>query len=164
MDREQRTEIILRLYEQGHGCNAIARAIPCAPGTVTTTVRGNGGTFNNDQTKAATQARVEAAKAAAAETADALISDIQALRARAWAPTVDYIATDDGVQEIHRPLPNATDTKYLYNSVEGAARSIERLKAISGPATTNTTASILGQALTTLGNLVERDREETGGI
>lgn len=163
MDREQRTETILRLYEQGHGCNAIARAIPCAPGTVTTTVRDNGGTFNNDQTKAATQARVEAAKAAAAETADALVSDIQALRTRAWAPTIDYIATADGVQEVHRPLPSATDTKHLYNSIEGAARSIERLKTISGP-TTNNTQSILGQALTTLGNLVEQDRQETGGI
>lgn len=164
MDREQRTEAIMRLYEQGHGCNAIARAIPCSPGTVTHTVRNNGGTFNNNQTKAATQARIEAAKAAAAETADHLIEDIQALRARAWAPTVDYIATDDGVQEIHRPLPSPTDTRHLTNSIESTARSIERLRAISGPSTTNNTQSILGTALATLAALVEQDRDETGGI
>lgn len=163
MDREQRTETIMRLYEQGHGCNAIARAVPCSNYTVSDTVKANGGTFNNSQTKAATEARVTAAKAAATETADQLISDIQALRARAWSPTVDYIATEEGVQEVHRPLPSATDTKHLYSSIEGVARSIERLKAIGGPATTNT-QSILGQALTALGNLVEQDRDETGGI
>lgn len=164
MDREARTETILRLYEQGHGCNAIARAVPCSNYTVSDTVKQHGGTFTNTQTKAATEARVTAAKAAAAETADQLISDIQALRARAWGPTVDFIPTEEGVQEVHHPLPSATDTKHLYSSIEGAARSIERLKVISGPVTTNSTASILGQALTTLGNLVEKDRKETGGI
>ena len=85
VDDRDRTRVA-ELHAQGMGCAKIAREIGRAKSTVSGIARELGLSFDRAQTREATRAQVDDAKARRAKLASLLLDDALALRAQLWEP------------------------------------------------------------------------------
>ncbi|MFI6814445.1 helix-turn-helix domain-containing protein [Nonomuraea sp. NPDC050328] len=74
------------LHAAGHGCNAIARELGRDRSTISHHAKAMGLSFDRAQTRAATAARVDDAKARRAQLALDLLGDAERLRKQLWEP------------------------------------------------------------------------------
>lgn len=165
IDKHAREARVLELFNKGAGRNEIARLSGVSKGVVSRIIKEHNLEFVTDGTAAATQARVEKAQLKAAMMLEEAMDDALALRMRLWEPVTYYFPTAEGeLQEVTEDLPNPTDTKQLMSAVEASVRVVERVSAILPQKASANTTSIMGEAMAALGMLVQKDREETGGI
>lgn len=163
MEPSDRIAQVIRLHSLGYGCRATAAAIGCSPSTVSAIAKAEGLTYPSAQTRAATAASADAARAQAAETAQQIADTVQATLGRMHLPVTTHYATPDGLESVTDDLPNAADTRAYAATVENLLRGIERLRSISGPDRNDTANSIVRQLTDGLAAIVEADRAATGG-
>lgn len=120
------------LHTQGWTRNAIARELNLSGSTVSGIVRASGGSFDREQTRAATEAAQVDAAATRAQLSLALLADAQRLRAQLWAPTRhgQFGGKDNVWSEVRLPEPTFADKRAITSAVGNLVRDHVKLEAV----------------------------------
>jgi hypothetical protein len=117
---------------------------------ITKIATAEGLSFDREQTKAATAAKVADTKARRAELSSLLLDDAFKLRERLWEQSVQPISTPKGPVKVWLDLPPARDASDFMRAVSGAVKShvdLEKTDSDSGSDAARSMLSALGEAL-----------------
>jgi hypothetical protein len=144
---DQDLEAVRRLHGEGMGCAKIAREIGRAKSTVSGIARDLGLTFDRAQTREATKAQVDDAKARRARLASLLLDDALALRAQLWAPckAFNFGGKDNTYNEVELDEPTFADKLKIVQSAGLAAERHARLVELDADTGAAGARSVLGQ-------------------
>ena len=156
---DESAERILLMARNGHGRNAIARAVGCSVGTVTNITRKHGVTFDASAVKAAAESRRAQCASIRAELELGLLEDARRLRAQVFSPyeyvelgtvkTGDHQSQEWFTYEAEKPLP--ADQLKLVQAVGIAVDKSQRIADAASDAGVEHAKSMLAGLLESLG-------------
>lgn len=149
------------LFDQGLGCNAIARELGVAPATISAWAKRENLSFDRAQVAAANDARVVDGRARRLGLIERGYRRAETLYARLEAPTFKtLVRTEVGVEKAREldfvPPQNERDLAHAISTHLAAAA---RLEALNGDASTDDAKSMLAQ----LGRALGIVRDSTDG-
>lgn len=152
--------------EAGHKSrNQIARDHKVSPGTVSNIAKEAAldTAFDRTQTVKATRAKQADNRARRAEIGSDLLDDVARLRARAWSPYQQPMATPKGPTVVNLKLPPLTEVRAAYTSIGICLDkniAVERHDADTGTEGARSVLGALGEALLIAADSI--DGEVTG--
>jgi hypothetical protein len=128
---DQERERVRELHAQGFGRNQIAIELGRSAGTVTTIAKQLGLSFDRSETAAATEAKVQDAKAIRAQLAIDLLSDARRLREQLWQPALVYSfgGRDNTYAETWQDKPDFASQLKIVQAAKAALDGVLRIEA-----------------------------------
>lgn len=108
---------VRELHAQGKSRNDIARETGLSTASVSRIAKSFGLSFDREQIKAATEAKVADTRARRALRSAELLDDISRLRERAWSPYSYYERSEDGPVKVTLDLPPLSEVRNAYVSI-----------------------------------------------
>lgn len=128
---DQERERVRELHAQGLGRNQIAIEVGRSAGTVTTIAKQLGLSFDRSETAAATEAKMQDAKAIRAQLAIDLLSDARRLREQLWQPALVYSfgGRDNTYAETWQDKPDFASQLKIVQASKAALDGVLRIEA-----------------------------------
>lgn len=141
---------VLDLHAAGRSRNAIARELNLSGSTVSRIVAEAGRSFDRAETRAATVAAVDDARARRARLAADLLADAERLRAQLWAPITlgAFGGRDNTWNEVRLAEPPPAEKRTILAAVHSAIRDhIELVRVDAARAEVDQVRGVLGDIM-----------------